>query len=728
MDLLKLKATIGVDSSEYDKGLDNAKSKLSSFGGALTTGLATAAKAVAGATAAAGAAVAGLTKAAVTSYADYEQLVGGVETLFGSSYNSVKEYAEGVGLSMEEAASSFEDYQKRADDVFANASQAYKTAGMSTNEYMETVTGFAASLNASLGEYAWQSANYADMAVGDMSDNANKMGSSMESIKNAYAGFAKQNFTMLDNLKLGYGGTKEEMERLLRDAEELEGLEIGSYDENNFADVVSAIHTIQEELGIYGTTAKEATETITGSLNMTKAAWANLVTGLADKDADMSALIGNLVDSIVGYTDEGGERVKGFVDNLLPAIEQALIGIGDMVSRLAPIITEKVPEIIAEVAPSLISAAWQMVTTLGQTIVEAVPQLLGYINEVLGKLADSISSFDFAGAAKGLASKMGAMFGGNNVLKEILSKGVEIVSSLVSGIGKALPELIPAAINLISSLATDLTNQIPTLISAAVDLVIGLAEGLTEPTSLSNLVDSAITLIMSLADGLIDALPKLIEAIPTIIENLITAITENAPKLITSGLELIIKLEVGLIKAIPSLVKAVPQIIGALVSAFVSLHGELIKLGSDLVEKVKQGFKSLDPKEWGRDMINSFVDGIKSAIGKVKDAVKNVANTVKSYLHFSEPDVGPLSDFHTYAPDMMKLFAQGMADNDDIIQKQMQKSFALPDISADVKGISASNNVVINVYGAEGQDEEKLAQIVSDKLLHEYYKAGAAYA
>ena len=702
MDVLKLKATIGVDSSEYDKGLDNAKSKFSSFGGALTTGLATAAKAVAGATAAGAAAVAGLTKAAVASYADYEQLVGGAELMFGDAF----------------------------DFVMQKSKDAYKNVQMSQNDYLQQVNGFATGLKTALGGNEQAAAELADKIITAEADVVAATGNSQEAVQNAFNGIMKSNYTMLDNLQIGITPTKEGMQEVIDKVNEWNESQgkLTEYTMDNLADQQAALVDYIEMVGMAGYAHNEAADTIQGSLSMTKAAWDNLVTGLADKDANLGELVGNLVDSIVGYTDEAGEHVNGVVDNILPAIEQALVGIGDMISRLAPVITEKIPGIIAEVAPQLISAAWQMVTTLGQTIVEAVPQLLGYINEVLGKLADSISSFDFAGAAKGLASKMGAMFGGDNVLKEILSKGVDIVSSLVSGIGQALPELIPAAINLISSLATDLANQTPTLISAAVDLIIGLAEGLTNPTSLGNMIDSALTLIMSLADGLLDALPKLIEAIPTIIENLTTAITQNAPKLITSGLELIIKLVVGLIKAIPSLVKAVPQIIGALVSAFVGLHGELIKMGSDLVEKVKQGFKSLDPKEWGRDLINGFVDGIKSAIGKVKDAVKGVAETVKSYLHFSEPDVGPLADFHTYAPDMMKLFAQGMADNDDIIQKQMQKSFALPDISADVKGISASNNVVINVYGAEGQDEEELAQIVSDKLLHEYYKAGAAYA
>ena len=247
----------------------------SSFGAAFEKG----ARALSGvAVAAVGAAAAGttaLTAAATSSYADYEQLVGGVEVLFGDT----------------------------ADQVMENAANAFATAGVSANDYMETVTGFAAALTTSLGDNAWQAAAYADEAMTDMADNANRMGTSIESIQNAYAGFAKQNFTMLDNLKLGYGGTKEEMERLMRDAEQMAGYMEGSLDMNNFADVVEAIHIVQEEMGIAGATAEEAGSTISGSAASMKAAWGNLVAGLANPDADLGLLIQNVVST--GATGAG---------------------------------------------------------------------------------------------------------------------------------------------------------------------------------------------------------------------------------------------------------------------------------------------------------------------------------------------------------------------------------------------------------------------------------------
>lgn len=269
-----------------------------------------------------GAAVIDLGKQSVAGFADYEQLAGGIETLFGSSYKTVEEYAEGLGLDMKYATSTFEDYQNRQAQVLKNANEAYKTAGMSANEYMETVTGFAAALNNGLDEMGaqWQAANYADSAVRNMADNANKMGSSMESIVHAYQGFAKQNFTMLDNLKLGYGGTKEEMERLLRDAEEFEGLEIGSLDMNNFADVINAIEIIQDKLGITGTTAKEASSTISGSIASMKSAWQNFVAGLANPDQNPEELFDTVIDA--------AEQVW---ENLKPVLERLVTNAIDLV-------------------------------------------------------------------------------------------------------------------------------------------------------------------------------------------------------------------------------------------------------------------------------------------------------------------------------------------------------------------------------------------------------------
>lgn len=371
MNVFDLAATLTLDTSEYSSALKNAEQQTSEIaqsaeqkasglgskvGGFLKVG---AAAGVAAVTAAA-AAVGSLVRQSVDSYAEYEQLVGGVETLFKDSADTVQQYA-------------------------ANA---YQTAGLSANEYMETVTSFSASLLQSLGGDTAEAAKIADMAIIDMSDNANKMGSDMTSIQMAYQGFAKQNYTMLDNLKLGYGGTKQEMERLIDDANKLreaQGL-AADLTIDSYADVVEAIHTVQTEIGITGTTAKEASTTIQGSIGQMKSAWQNLLTGLADPNADLSKLFDNLVDS-----------ASTVVDNLLPVVEQALVSIGDLIATGIPKLFERLPEILTTVVPALISAAISLVAQLVAALpeimaglIEAIPTILASIMEAFGPLVESL--------------------------------------------------------------------------------------------------------------------------------------------------------------------------------------------------------------------------------------------------------------------------------------------------------------------------------------------------
>lgn len=328
-----------IDSTGAEKGVNKLGSTL---GGAAKTGL----KLFTGAVAAAGVAVTGLTKLSIDQYAEYEQLVGGVETLFKKSSGQVMKYADG----------------------------AYKTAGMSANEYMKTITGFSASLLQGLGGDTKKAAEIGNKAVTDMSDNANKMGTAMGSIQDAYQGFAKQNYTMLDNLKLGYGGTKTEMERLLVDAEKLTGIK---YDINNFSDVIEAIHAVQTEMGITGTTAKEASSTIEGSFNMTKSAWTNLLTGMADDNANFDVLVQNLVNSL-------GSLGK----NLLPRIKIAIEGIGELFRTLLPKVLDEVPEMIASLFPESMQ---EDVRTIFEGIVEAIKNTVNVALQWLPKITEGFA-------------------------------------------------------------------------------------------------------------------------------------------------------------------------------------------------------------------------------------------------------------------------------------------------------------------------------------------------
>lgn len=326
---------------------------VSQFGSVLKSGLAVAAKAAAAATAAAAGAVIALTKSAVENYGEYEQLVGGVETLFKNSAGTVEEYAK----------------------------NAYQTAGLSANEYMETVTSFSASLLQSMGNDTEAAAEKADRAITDMSDNANKMGTDMQSIQNAYQGFAKQNYTMLDNLKLGYGGTKEEMQRLIDDANALNAAQgnYTNYSIESYADIVDAIHTVQTEMGITGTTAKEASTTIEGSIGAMKAAYANFVTGLGNDNADISELSSQLIQS-----------VGTVAENVLPVVETVLKNIAEAVQRDGPEMIEKFVSYAIEKLPEVISLGLQMVISLVKGIAQNIPQLVTSVLNMMATIVQTI--------------------------------------------------------------------------------------------------------------------------------------------------------------------------------------------------------------------------------------------------------------------------------------------------------------------------------------------------
>ena len=466
MDVFDLVAKLTLGTSEYEQNLGGAKETATKGGGAISSALGTAVK-VGGAAVAAGAtAVAAVTKSAVESYADYEQLVGGVETLFGES----------------------------AGKVIDDANQAFKTAGMSVNEYMETSIQSAAAMINSLGGDQEKAAEMMNMSITDMSDNVNKMGTTMESVQNAYRGFSRGNFTMLDNLALGFAGTKEGMQQLLDKASEFAAKngEVRDFSIESYADIVDAIHIVQTEMGITGTTAKEASDTIQGSISATKSAYRNWITGLADENADIEQLTNQLFDAI-----------EVTANNLIPVVERVL-------------------------------------TSLGNT----------------------------------LKTK--------------------------------LPELVSRAISYVVA-------HIPDLIKLGVQLVKAVMEGLLQGFK---------TLLTSLTGWLKDFL----------------------------------------------------------VAPF-----------KNLVSQAKQ---------WGLDLISNFVGGIKEKLNNLKSTLSGVANTVKRFLGFSEPEEGPLSNFHTFAPDMMKLFAKGIKDNEHLVTDQISKSF---DFGSPVAGFSGgtTNTYNITVNGIE---------------------------
>lgn len=435
MNVFDLYAKIALDTGDYEKGLEDASGKTSSFASKLKSGLATAAKVGTAAIGAASAGIAALTKSSIDGYAEYEQLVGGVETLFKQSSDVVQQYA----------------------------SNAYKTAGMSANEYMNTVTSFSASLLQSLDGDTAAAAEKANLAITDMSDNANKMGTSMEMIQNAYQGFAKQNYTMLDNLKLGYGGTKEEMQRLLDDAEKLSGQK---FDLSSYGDIVDAIHVVQTEMGITGTTAKEASTTISGSVDSAKAAWQNLVTGIADGNADVGELTDNFVESVETAAGNILPVVDTVIENLLTVLEEKgpdiINGGARLFGKIAagaiksiPTIISSIPDIIdaivqgfkesdldiIEIGKDIVNGIWEGIKSMASWINNKVSDFVGgIVDGVKGVLGIHSPSRVFAGIGENMALGLGEGWDDeygriSKNIKSGLDFGTATVDFASSGIG-----------------------------------------------------------------------------------------------------------------------------------------------------------------------------------------------------------------------------------------------------------------------------------------------------
>lgn len=547
-----LKFDTKIDESGFNAGV----SKISS---AAKKGLAITAGAVAGV----GAALGAMTKQSLDSVSKLEQNVGGVETLF----------------------------KKSSKTVIANANKAYKTAGMSANEYMQNVTSFSASLLQSCAKNTDKAAKVADMAMIDMSDNANKMGTNMVDIQNAYQGFAKQNYTMLDNLKLGYGGTKTEMERLLADASKISGVK---YDINNLADVYNAIHIIQKELGITGTTSKEAATTIEGSMNSAKAAYDNFLNGSGSAE--------ELADSIAVMMENIGKNL------------------GEIIPRLAATIPELFSTLWDDMKSEMqqgVQVGAEMITNILLGITEGIPDFLSVGGQVIMSLAGSISSaspqlITAAGTAI-LALGSGIM----QALPQMISYGVQIITQIGNAISQAAPELIPKAIEALAQFALGLISALPQLITVGIQM------------------------ITSLAQGLINSIPLLIEYVPQIINSFCAAIDTGLLQLIAAGVKIIANLVIGIVQAIPQIVRAIynafmhinllsagANIIKTLASGLKSSGGSVISAAQNIVKFIWNQLVKTDWVNLGKMLIQKLVSGIRGMGGSAGSVARSIGQKI----------------------------------------------------------------------------------------------------
>lgn len=623
------------------------KSAASSIGKAFTA----AAKAAAVGFGAAAAGVAAVSKSALNAYADYEQLVGGVETLFGNA----------------------------SDKVLQNANRAFQTAGLSANEYMETVTSFSASLLQSVGKDTKKAAEYADQALVDMSDNANKMGTNMRDIQNAYQGFAKQNYTMLDNLKLGYGGTKEEMERLIADANKVKQAngEMADLSIDSFADITEAIHIVQTEMGITGTTAKEAGTTIQGSVGMMKASWKNLLVGVADDTQDFDGLMDNFVDSV-------GTAAK----NILPRVETILGGIGSLVEGLAPVVAQAVPQLVTTILPGMASAAASLLKAFAGSLIEMAPALLqsalSGIQTILVSglnvpqgLADNIMHvFDKAvaavenvwGAVKDAIGTIGSALSNAEIdwggIWDSIADAVSVAGDIIAGVCTAIGDAVVYVGGIVGTALLAVGDQLGWLVEqaqtdgtainaawtavqdafSAVGDVIGMAlEGLSSlfgsffadnqsGTSLFSAVwEYAATYLATIAQTIASAIQGIADAIKWLVDEAQTDGTFlNA-----------------IWMQVQTVFETVTSVISSLFSAFTAaLNGDWSAFGENLLNAGQiflGGLADLWNNGWTaignfatqiwnaiKSSVSNIINGIKSTIGTVVDAIKSKVTAVFS--------------------------------------------------------------------------------------------------
>ena len=516
MDVFDLSAKLSLDSSQYDKGLSRARGDAKSFGASFRQVGGMMAKGIAAGTAAIGA----LSAKAVASYANYEQLAGGVKKL----------------------------YQNASNAVMKNAQEAYKTSGMSASQYMEQATSFSAALVNSLGGNYAKAAKQTDVAMRAISDNFNTFGGDMSMIQGAFQGFAKQNYTMLDNLKLGYGGTKTEMERLIQDANEYAKANGMAADLsiNSFSDIVTAIDLIQQKQHIAGTTAKEAGTTIEGSVNMAKAAWENLLVGFADSKQDIGKLSANFVSALGTAANQ-----------VVPRFVEAFKGMAGAVPDVLNAIAEKAVQSIPSVFDSISGALNDLIAvTGGDTASEFFENFINGIME---------SAPDIATGAESIIEQLITIFG--NVSDKLYEVGTTLLNGIAEGLVNGVPVLMAKVLPMIASLSGNIR------------------------ANAGKLVDAGIALIMNLAQGLINSMPTIIEYVPTIVENIAGIINDNAPKLIVAGLQLMVMLAKGIAQNIPLVVKNMPKILRACVAAFTALNWA--SLGKTAVKGIAKGIRAL---------------------------------------------------------------------------------------------------------------------------------------
>lgn len=676
--------------------LKEVENESKGLGSKISSALLGVGKVVGGAVAAVSAGAVAIGKSAFDAYGEYQQLEGGVQKLFGNMGLSLEEYAAQNGKTTDEVAEEWASLERAQNEVLKNAQNAYKDAGMSQNDYIETVTGFSAALINSLGGDTEKAAELANVAAKSMSDNWNTFGGDFENIKNAYAGFAKQNYTMLDNLKLGYGGTKSEMERLIADANEY-GASIGDVSDlsiDSFADIVKAIDLVQQKQNIAGTTAREAGETITGSINMAAAAWENWVAGIANPEADMSQLTANMIealDTVLANVEPAIQNIATAIVENFPAALEALIGfvqsvggnIITMLIEMAPTLletalgmlsqilaglTEALPTVIeaigtvfseillavAEWLPEFLLSAVDLFFTLIEALWQVEPQVITAFFEAVGKLIEGLAE-----RAPEFLERAGEFF--NNFwaavqeIAPVVLEGLgELVSGLVQLVVENAPEMLSQAGDFFGGIITAIAENAPSILSDIGEVLHTVISAVVE--NAPSMLARAVEFFAGILKGILENAPEIISNLGELLGNLVHDVLEKAPEFLSGALELIGQLAIGILQALPDVLGSLGELLSTAVNEIPNWISSFLGMGADLI--------------WG------LVSGIQSAAGGVVDAVvgsvADAFNSAMAWLGIASPSKKFRYGIGRYIP---LGAAAGIEDEADVVEDSVVDMF-----------------------------------------------------
>lgn len=726
MDLLDLMVKIGVD--------DQASSKIGNLAGKVTDtfgkAASVAAKGVAAGVAAVTAATGAITKSSLDAYGAYEQNVGGIQKLFGNMGKSLDEYAELTGNAVDAVAEKWGVLEQSQNMVLQNAANAYKNAGMSANQYMEQVTGFSAALITSLGNDTVAAANYAEMAMVDMSDNANTFGTDMESIQWAYQGFAKQNYTMLDNLKLGYGGTKEEMQRLISDASKMTDVQkkLGvTVDESSlsFDNIVAAIHVMQESMQIGGTTAREAATTIEGSVNMMKAAWENWLTGLGDSDADMAQLTDNLVESFETAAENVVPRVAIILGTLLGSVPGIVAEVGPVAAQALQdtfmTAAQTFHDMLPQEAQSALDGAVE--TFQGSGLADAVGNALSGIAEFGAKAADGISqlmeSFDESSAMEAAATVIDTVAG---FIGHLADQAGEYLMPVLEAAGEALSAFFQAVADAqvwLEPLATFLGDV---LVAALEIVVAAFTFAVDTVTLLVNAVTEFVNFLMGVpasVQSFVDQVGAFFGQLPGLIGGFLAGVVESIGAWVAGIVAQAVQAGSQFLSSVGSFFGQLPGQVGSFLSSVIGTVGGWVSsmggkaaeaastFGSNLINGL-MGFVG-QAQSAGRAIIQGAIDGITGMIGAAGSAIEGVLSTIASYLPHSPAKRGPFSG-KGWTPYSGRAIVHGLTEG--IAELADEPADAMASV---MEGISATQAVAdaatVTVKGSGGMTEGESAVI-----------------